>query len=147
MRRRTKRNASPATAINANNRSADFNPSTQASLTFQLTQHLLQGFGWAVNSRQIHIARNQREISDLVFKQQVITPDPAGLCEKVLHREPQRLENRNLAIISPDWAFTQFRRDVRGYTVDAARLAAATVGIARRNDCAIQARDFWVLDE
>ena len=62
-----------ATAINANNRSADFNPSTQASLTFQLTQHLLQGFGWAVNSRQIHIARNQREISDLVFKQQVIT--------------------------------------------------------------------------
>ena len=62
-----------ATNSNANNRSADFNPSTQGSLTFQLTQHLLQGFGWAVNSRQIHIARNQREVSDLVFKQQVIT--------------------------------------------------------------------------
>lgn len=61
------------TAINANNRSADFNPSVQGSMTFQLTQHLLQGFGWAVNSRQIHVARNQREISDLVFKQQVIT--------------------------------------------------------------------------
>ena len=61
------------TSINANNRSADFNPSVQGSLTFQLTQHLLQGFGWAVNSRQIHIARNQREISDLVFKLQVIT--------------------------------------------------------------------------
>jgi outer membrane protein len=61
------------TAVNANNRSADFNPSVQGSLTLQLTQHLLQGFGWAVNSRQIHIARNQREISDLVFKQQVIT--------------------------------------------------------------------------
>lgn len=61
------------TAVNANNRSADFNPSVQGSLTFQLTQHLLQGFGWGVNSRQIHIARNQREISDLVFKLQVIT--------------------------------------------------------------------------
>jgi outer membrane protein len=61
------------TRANANNRSADFNPSTQGSLTLQLTQHLLQGFGWAVNSREIHIAKNQREISDLVFKQQVIT--------------------------------------------------------------------------
>jgi outer membrane protein len=60
-------------SANANNRSADFNPSTQGSLTLQITQHLLQGFGWAVNSREIHIAKNQREISDLVFKQQVIT--------------------------------------------------------------------------
>jgi len=61
------------TSTNANNRSNDFNPSVQGSLTFQLTQHLLQGFGWAVNARQIHIARNQREVSDLVFKLQVIT--------------------------------------------------------------------------
>ena len=61
------------TSATANNRSADFNPSTLGSLTLQVTQHLLQGFGVAVNSRQIHIARNQREISDLVFKQQVIT--------------------------------------------------------------------------
>jgi outer membrane protein len=56
----------------SNNLSADFNPATQGSLTFSLTQHLLQGFGVAVNSRQIHIAKNQRELSDLVFKQQVI---------------------------------------------------------------------------
>src|SRR5215471_174308 len=60
------------TAISSNNASADFNPSTQGSASFSLTQHLLQGFGLAVNSRQIHIARNQRELSDLVFKQQVI---------------------------------------------------------------------------
>ncbi len=37
------------------------------------TQHLLQGFGTAVNSRQIHIARNNREVSDLTFKLQVET--------------------------------------------------------------------------
>jgi outer membrane protein TolC len=60
------------TALTSNNRSADFNPSTQGSASFNLTQHLLQGFGIAVNSRQIHIAKNQRELSDLVFKQQVI---------------------------------------------------------------------------
>ena len=38
-----------------------------------ITQHLLQGFGPAVNSRQIRIARNNREVSDLTFKLQVET--------------------------------------------------------------------------
>jgi outer membrane protein len=51
----------------------DFNPSTTSTLGFTLTQHLLQGFGWGVNSRQIHIARNNREVADLTFKLQVVT--------------------------------------------------------------------------
>ena len=33
---------------------------------------LLQGFGWAVNSRYIHIAKNNIELADLSFKAQVI---------------------------------------------------------------------------
>ena len=37
------------------------------------TQHLLQGFGTAVNSRQIRIAKNNREVSDLTFRLQVET--------------------------------------------------------------------------
>ena len=61
------------TGVSSNNRSVNFNPATLGSLTFSFTQHLLQGFGVAVNARQIHIAKNQRELSDLVFKQQVIT--------------------------------------------------------------------------
>ena len=52
---------------------ADFNPATSSSLGFSFTQHLLQGFGWGVNSRQIRISRNNREVSDLTFKLQVIT--------------------------------------------------------------------------
>ncbi len=59
--------------ITNNSLRADFNPATNASLGFSFTQHLLQGFGWAVNSRQIRIARNNREVSDLTFKLQVIT--------------------------------------------------------------------------
>jgi outer membrane protein TolC len=51
----------------------DFNPSTTASLGLSLTQHLLQGFGPAINSRQIRIAKNNREVSDLTFKLQVET--------------------------------------------------------------------------
>ena len=57
----------------SNSPRTDFNPATNSSLGISLTQHLLQGFGWAVNSRQIHIARNNREVADLTFKLQVET--------------------------------------------------------------------------
>lgn len=52
---------------------ADFNPATSSSLGFAFSQHLLQGFGVAMNGRQIYIARNNREVSDLTFKLQVQT--------------------------------------------------------------------------
>jgi outer membrane protein TolC len=60
-------------ATTNNNRRADFNPATSSTLGLTVTQHLLQGFGLSVNSRQIVIAKNNREISDLTFKLQVIT--------------------------------------------------------------------------
>jgi outer membrane protein len=50
----------------------DFSPVDQGSLSFSLTQNLLNGFGVKVNNRAIRIARNQLHISDLTFKQQVI---------------------------------------------------------------------------
>jgi outer membrane protein len=50
----------------------DLNPSTSATLGFNISQQLLQGFGVAVNSRNIQIAKNNREVSDLAFKEQVI---------------------------------------------------------------------------
>ena len=56
-----------------NSARSDFSPVTNASLSLTVTQHLLQGFGVAVNTRQIHIARNNREVSDLTFRAQVIT--------------------------------------------------------------------------
>jgi outer membrane protein TolC len=56
-----------------NNARASFNPADTGSLSLNFTQHLLQGFGPAINNRQIQIARNNREVSDLTFKAQVIT--------------------------------------------------------------------------
>jgi len=50
----------------------DFNPYTNASLNLEITQRLLQGFGLAVNNRNIRIAKNNLRVNDLVFKQQVI---------------------------------------------------------------------------
>lgn len=57
----------------SNNPRNDFNPATNSSLGLSITQHLLQGFGPAINSRQIRIARNNREVADLTFKLQVET--------------------------------------------------------------------------
>ncbi len=52
---------------------SDFNPSTTASFTLTIQQPLLRGFGLAVNTRNIRIAKNNRRVSDLAFRQQVIS--------------------------------------------------------------------------
>ena len=52
---------------------SDFNPVDQGSLSFSITQNLLNGFGIKVNNRAIRIAKNQLHISDLTFKQQIIS--------------------------------------------------------------------------
>ena len=59
--------------VTSNSMRNDFNPATSGALSLNFTQHLLQGFGWGLNSRQIRIARNNLEVSDLTFKLQVIT--------------------------------------------------------------------------
>ena len=48
-------------------------PQLTPAFRFQLRQHLLQGFGFDPNLRYIRIARNNREITDVVFRQQIIT--------------------------------------------------------------------------
>ncbi len=48
-------------------------PQLNSNFHFQLTQHLLQGFGFAPNTRFIRIAKNNRELSDVAFRLQTIT--------------------------------------------------------------------------
>jgi outer membrane protein len=50
-----------------------FNPAVQSSLSFSFTQPLLNGFGLAVGTRNIRIAKNNRKIADWAFAQQAIT--------------------------------------------------------------------------
>jgi outer membrane protein TolC len=47
-------------------------PELDSSFRFSLRQHLLAGFGFGPNMRFIRIARNNREISDVSFRGQVI---------------------------------------------------------------------------
>jgi outer membrane protein len=48
-------------------------PSLSSGFQFKLTQHLLQGFGPSANTRYIRIAKNNRELSDVAFRLQIIT--------------------------------------------------------------------------
>ena len=55
------------------------NPYTNGALDLQLTQNLLQGFGSAVNGRNIRVQKNNLKVTDLQFKQQLITTVSAVL--------------------------------------------------------------------
>jgi outer membrane protein len=50
-----------------------FNPAVTSTLNFSFTQPLLNGFGLAVGTRNIRIAKNNRKIADWAFAQQAIT--------------------------------------------------------------------------
>jgi len=50
-----------------------FTPYSQSTLQLAIQQNLLQGFRPSVNNRAIRVAKNQRHISDLTFKNQVMT--------------------------------------------------------------------------
>jgi outer membrane protein TolC len=63
----------------SNNRITTNSPFTSASpllnsgFQFKLTQHVLQGFGFLPNTRLIRLTKNNREISDVAFRLQIIT--------------------------------------------------------------------------
>src|SRR5579862_8418940 len=77
-----------------------YSPVINSSLRVQVTQHLLQGFGFPSNTRFIHIARNNRELSDVAFRLQVI--DSVDQIENiywdlVYAYENARVQNESLA--------------------------------------------------
>ena len=65
--------------IKVNSQLFALNPYTAGSLDLQVTQNLLQGFGSAVNGRNIRVQKNNLKFTDLQFKQQLITTVSAVL--------------------------------------------------------------------
>ena len=75
-------------------------PQLNSNFRFQVTQHLLQGFGFAANTRFIRIAKNNRELSDVAFRLQII--DSLDQIENiywdlVFAYENVRVQNESLA--------------------------------------------------
>jgi outer membrane protein TolC len=63
----TRGSVSPLTQFQA------FTSQYNSNFRAQVTQHLLQGFGFAPNTRFIQIAKTNREISDVAFRWQITT--------------------------------------------------------------------------
>ncbi len=57
--------------IKVNSQFFNLNPFTNGSVDLQMTQNLLQGFGRAVNERNIRVQRNNVKVSELQFRAQV----------------------------------------------------------------------------
>lgn len=76
------------------------NPAMTGYLDLTLTQNLLQGFGRAVNDRNIRVAKNNLKVNDLQLKQQVITTVSAMLnlyWDLVSFTEDLRIKEQALA--------------------------------------------------
>ena len=61
------------THLTTNNPTSLLTPQLGSTFQFRFTQNLLQGFGFLPNMRFIRIAKNNREISDVAFRLQLIT--------------------------------------------------------------------------
>jgi outer membrane protein len=61
------------THVTSNSGFALLTPQLSSNFQFKVTQNLLQGFGSLPNTRFIRIAKNNREISDVAFRLQIIT--------------------------------------------------------------------------
>jgi len=61
------------THVTSNNETVTYTPALSSGFQVRVTQQLLQGLGFVPNTRFIRIAKNNREISDVAFRLQVIT--------------------------------------------------------------------------
>ena len=76
------------------------NPNTSGDIDFQINQSLLQGFGRAVNNRNIRVAKNNIKVTDLTVKLQAITTISAVLnlyWDLVSFNEDLRVKQQALA--------------------------------------------------
>ncbi len=61
------------THTTTSNPTSSYTPSLASGFQVKVSQELLQGFGFLPNTRFIRIAKNNREISDVAFRLQIIT--------------------------------------------------------------------------
>ncbi len=117
------------------------NPQVGSSFRFQLTQHLLQGFGFDPNLRWLRIARNTRENGDIVFRQQIIATVSQVeniYWDLVTAYEAVRVNERALQLAEKTLSDNQ--EQVRIGTLAPITLAQAKSGVATANQNLITAQ-------
>ncbi len=110
-----------------------YNPSTSSNAGVTLTQPLLRGFGFNVNRRYMRIAKNNRQVSDTVFRQQLIAT-VSGIVrlywDLVSLREDVRV--REQAIASAERFVQDTRNQVETGTAANVDVTRAQAELARR---------------
>ena len=116
-----------------NNPLLNLNPAINSSLGLTFTQPLLRGFGPAVNKRYIRIAKNNLQIADFVFRQQVIATvsgvvrlywDLASLNEDVRVRQE--------AVASAEQFLSDNKNQIEAGTVAPVDVTRAQAELSRR---------------
>src|SRR5262249_10876733 len=59
--------------VTTNSVFTNYSPLINTGFQARVTQHLLQGFGFLPNTRLIRITKNNREITDVAFRLQIVT--------------------------------------------------------------------------
>jgi len=111
----------------------DFNPSLSGSFSLTVTQHLLQGFGLALNSRNIKIAKNNLKVSDLTFQQQVITTVASVMnlyWDLVSYNEDRKVRLQALALAEK--LYNDNRKQVEIGTMAPIEIVKAEAEVAQR---------------
>jgi outer membrane protein TolC len=125
-----------STRVNTNSVFFNLNPYTSGSLDLQVTQNLLQGFGPAVNGRNIRVQKNNVKVSDLQFKQQVITTVSAALnlyWDLVSFEENVRARNQAVATAQQLYADNQKEVDAGSLAPIEIKRAESQVYAARQD--------------
>ena len=87
--------------LSTNSGFSTVNPAYNAQMTYQFTQPLLRNFGTSINTSQITIARNNVEISEIQFEQQVmdlVAQTTHLYWDLVFAREDIRVQQASLAL-------------------------------------------------
>ncbi len=117
----------------SNNPRSDLNPGWSANWQVQITQRLLQGFGPAVNNRNIRIAKNNLRVSDLVFEQQVIATVTSIIklyWDLVAFNEDVKVKQQALALAEK--LYNDNKKQVEIGTLAPIEIVSAEAQVARR---------------
>jgi outer membrane protein TolC len=125
-----------------------FNPNVQSTMTVELTQPLLQGFGRTVNDRYIIEAKNTVKVGESQFAQQVITTVTqvaTDYWELVFARENVKVEQ--VAVAADQQLYDNNKKQLEIGTMAPLDVITAQSQLATDQQALVQAQTTQLLDE
>ncbi|MCC6294313.1 MAG: TolC family protein [Bryobacterales bacterium] len=136
------------TGVSSNNPLNDINPSRSGNFQLQVNQRLLQGFGIAVNNRNIRIAKNNVKVSDLQFQLQLITTVSAIqnlYWDLVSFNEDLKVKQQALALAQK--LYEDNKKQVEIGTLAPIEIVSAQAQVARRQQELLQSETVLLQQE